>query len=580
MIVANIDKSLKGLLFFAQLAEELLFYRSHDSFKVPTLNFHYLCMEASIIIHEIEQGILERGNIVPIVFEFEESFKNDPIATSFYGNDLNIIFDSKNDMGYYRNTYKEIQKDPTCDSSIRKLKDRIVYLIEDLSRGNRYYKEAMAQIKKLVCKTDLGFEELDLIKQYTRIVLTELVNIGYSEEYIYSVVKDLFFNNQTHIDDAEAAFDRFLTYFTLEKKTYAVYLPIYNSKLKEDLSSFLGLKIANNVYEMFGGTPSYILRFDVESYDPECAVTYVLDNIDFCTSVTQYTKHGKQTYTYKYAEVVDKNTKEVLCLKSKTPPIHRQHRIAGDVQKIARASLVSAVYDAISLHSSAFSSKDMKNQLLDLWTAMEVLFPIEKKGSYSKINQIANAASTVLSCDHIRNLLIILDSKLQTIIGAEYTSIIESNSILGKCPEEKLLAIILLDEYAEQYEFLQSRLINYPLCSFNMHQYKKMFSSGKGIEQFYNRHSKRLIWQIMRIYRSRNLIIHDGSTLPFLSVILQNLHFYIDTIVDAFCNKYDEGFESPIAIITEYTRRECQHLEMLKKDIKISGENFSSAVFG
>ena len=53
----EIDKSFNGIRFFAELAEELLFYFSHDSFKVPTLNFHYLCFEALDAISKIEKCI-------------------------------------------------------------------------------------------------------------------------------------------------------------------------------------------------------------------------------------------------------------------------------------------------------------------------------------------------------------------------------------------------------------------------------------------------------------------------------------------------------------------------------------------
>ena len=45
--LTNWDNSItkKGLLLFAETAEEMLFHHSHDSFKVPTLNFKYLCYD-------------------------------------------------------------------------------------------------------------------------------------------------------------------------------------------------------------------------------------------------------------------------------------------------------------------------------------------------------------------------------------------------------------------------------------------------------------------------------------------------------------------------------------------------------
>lgn len=39
---SNMDK---GLLFFSQTLEEMLFHYGHDSLKVPALNLRFLCVE-------------------------------------------------------------------------------------------------------------------------------------------------------------------------------------------------------------------------------------------------------------------------------------------------------------------------------------------------------------------------------------------------------------------------------------------------------------------------------------------------------------------------------------------------------
>ena len=44
-----------ALLLFAQSLEELLAPYSHDSYRVPALNFHYICHEIANVIELIEQ---------------------------------------------------------------------------------------------------------------------------------------------------------------------------------------------------------------------------------------------------------------------------------------------------------------------------------------------------------------------------------------------------------------------------------------------------------------------------------------------------------------------------------------------
>ena len=62
-----------ALLLFAQSLEELLAPYSHDSYRVPALNFHYICHEIANVIELIEENVLDKGNIIPLLAEMKES---------------------------------------------------------------------------------------------------------------------------------------------------------------------------------------------------------------------------------------------------------------------------------------------------------------------------------------------------------------------------------------------------------------------------------------------------------------------------------------------------------------------------
>ena len=578
----EIDDSYNGLRFFAELSEELLFYFSHDSFKVPTLNFHYLCFEALDVINKIESGLLEKGNIVPILQEFICSYKYDPIVKDFYDEDINNLFSLKDSEGKYKNTLKEIMQNPTSDLSIQRLKKCLFFLKDDLGRKSRYYNSGILKIRELICKKNIDYSELELLQQYTKIVLTELINMGYSQEYIYTSVKNVFFAEHNPVQNVTDSFDLFISHFPLKAKKYVVYLPLKNHKIKDDLLPFSGLDIAENIFEMFSNTCSYIIKFKREAMDPEGAKLQAIALIDFCLSVTQYCQHSNRKHSFKEAEVIDIESNRIYSLKTLTPPISRQKRTPSDVKKVVNAcfDLDSGIFSSIGLHASAFGTKDLKNQLLNLWTAMEVLIPIEKHGNLSKINQISNSASTILSSNYINMLLIQLDKQVADRIPEKYEGILAKlgNEDFNKI--EKLLAILVLTEYDDIYNELTGELSFTPLLTFRLQQYKNIFSYGQSLKSFYERHSKRVTWQIMRIYRNRNMIVHDGSTLPFLEVILQNLHFYIDTIVDMFCTMSEEEFSDSSTIIMKLTQNEQLYLSKLDELSTFSKSNFSSCILG
>lgn len=62
--------------------------------------------------------------------------------------------------------------------------------------------------------------------------------------------------------------------------------------------------------------------------------------------------------------------------------------------------------------------------------------------------------------------------------------------------------------------------------------YNEMLSTKEKCARFVEKHLNRIKWQIMRIYRNRNLIIHNGERMPYLALLIENLHYYIDDFIE------------------------------------------------
>ena len=82
----------KGLLFFAQSLEEMLFHFGHDSLKVPALNFRFLCIEILTTIEKIDEEIIDKGNMRPLFEELRNSYEHDPIAKCLFGDEFLSLF--------------------------------------------------------------------------------------------------------------------------------------------------------------------------------------------------------------------------------------------------------------------------------------------------------------------------------------------------------------------------------------------------------------------------------------------------------------------------------------------------------
>ena len=210
---------------------------------------------------------------------------------------------------------------------------------------------------------------------------------------------------------------------------------------------------------------------------------------------------------------------------------------------------------------------------------MEVLIPVERNGNQSRINQIANSVSTILSSSYICTLLTQLDKQLGEALGEQYENVLHQVDI---CNERtyKLLAVLVLQDYTATYDTILALLGFAPLISFRVQQYKGILSVGAILKDFYIQHSKRVSWQIMRIYRNRNMIVHNGDTFPFLEVILQNLHFYIDSIIDTFCQVDSDRYGNAASIIAKLSLAEQAYLTSLGKANGYTKDDFLSIILG
>ncbi len=145
--------------------------------------------------------------------------------------------------------------------------------------------------------------------------------------------------------------------------------------------------------------------------------------------------------------------------------------------------------------------------------------------------------------------------------------------------EAKLLAILTLQDYNEVHDTLTRELLNsMPILACRMHGYKNKWSTTKSIKNAYQAHSERLSQQIMRIYRTRNMLVHDGTSMPYSDYVLQNLHYYIDSFIRFLSTYYKLGYTSVNTMIDSIQFQEQMYLESLSVDASVNKSNVEKYV--
>ena len=90
-----------------------------------------------------------------------------------------------------------------------------------------------------------------------------------------------------------------------------------------------------------------------------------------------------------------------------------------------------------------------------------------------------------------------------------------------------------------------------------MEYYAKMFRTPFQVYEFVEKHAECVKWQIMRIYRNRNLIVHNGDTMPYVDLLIENLHSYVDDFLTYTTHNLAKG-HTINSMCQELFAKECE----------------------
>ena len=237
------------------------------------------------------------------------------------------------------------------------------------------------------------------------------------------------------------------------------------------------------------------------------------------------------------------------------------HALFDDITLMNNIDPPSSFYRAIALHNGAIESKDISNQLLNLWTIIEVLIDT-KRDNEDKINTICVVLGAVLNRCYMYSCIeqLLHDVKMCAISDVDIILsgvVIEAQELDSV---EKFALILSLENYEGLRLEVLSAVEEYPLLKYRIQMYSEhIFTDSQSIYDYLHRHAKRIQWHIMRIYRNRNMIVHNGAYMPYRDMLVENLHFYVDVLLDTIIEYYHIGLLNHSSIYRNILSEEANY---------------------
>lgn len=529
-------KELEGLLFFAQLLDEMLFDYTLDSFKPLALNSRTLCIECLTTIDEVRDGFMKEKNLQSVIEELKWSLNRDLAAKEILGAKFDFYLDKLSPTSIRLDALETIVNFLYNSFNERKYLNQIkTLLIESIKDGNR--KERISSL--------------------TNSFISELINYGYNPNHIYYQNYNFFFNptKRAKIENVEDI-KAFIDIFNFEEKEFTVVFigGIIFRHFSDTLNEFN--IVVTKTYHCFSKMPddksfqksrkddeSFIICSKVKAFDHHTAREIAETLIGEITGLFNFYHHKQKPEILdkvvicrtsdKYVVILDKPTKAILKIKNDKGPKEAAESVKETRSKLAMTQESTyRLARCIDLHSTALSSTAIENQLLNLWAAIETLMPKSWESKKDRIVQICDSIVPFLQLHYIHKQLLELHSDLKLWNETAITTILNKVPDSGNYTDlEKIACLIALNSNLPLREELYVQLDDFPLLKNRIYTLHESINTPDKVKRLLDSHYRKINWHLRRIYRTRGLIIHSGKYPSYTSTLVENLHNYLDIFV-------------------------------------------------
>lgn len=559
----------QGLLFLAQRIDELLFDYSLDTYKPPALNAPFLCKEALELIAEIEKGFIEPSNLEPVLEELLWSVQQDPVAKGLL------------DAGI---EYYTLHNDQTPISTT-KLR---LEVLERTVNSERYTAELCVQLKEAVRHTDKA--AVDFLATS---LITSLINGGVSKQWLHDQTHEYFFSPNGQIINSVEALDGYLDEVIQKVHDYTVFCVVSDliERVRDSLKSFR-IEIIDappaEMAAMLAAAPlasdEVIVQVDsISARDPFSAREAALRTLDNLSDLFTLFYHRKQISWRPEVWVKWKCCAyaPLECRASKGPMEKAfdlgEDRAAKELSGMLKNFAARRDRDSFrrfnrvaDLHGICVAHDIPENQLVNLWTALETLVPSHVGGS--KIKQVVAGVIPFTGISYIRRILERLLFDLLVWDKWRTKKILNKVEVPRGAPVLHRLAILIVaPEHAALRDELYAKLGDFHLLRFRCFSLAKELATAKGVMSRLERHERKVRWQMRRLYRARNLIVHTSRSPSYIKTLIENGHDYLDAILFEVIRRSCSGYQS--RTIEQAFELTSVSYQCLKKGIQLT-ENF------
>jgi hypothetical protein len=249
-------------------------------------------------------------------------------------------------------------------------------------------------------------------------------------------------------------------------------------------------------------------------------------------------------------------------------PRGQYRKLARDTCEIVGDRLQGRLSNALECHALALNADNPKTALINLWTALETI--TGSMGVKVTGQRVAHRIAPLVAYRRVDKIATYLALSVHaatqlSAVAIDKNRLPESHE--GFIAPDDILRAVTRERANPSVMYLFSICANSPLLLNRLYTVWEQFSDPKSLARSLAKSRRRVEWQISRIYRARNLLVHKGEQSRHTWRLLRNAHYYVSTVLSRVLHDLREQRDWTVdtALVHQSQRYDYIHDRLLKE---------------
>lgn len=514
---------------FSEIVFELTNDESWESYRHHSLSSMMKLTELSHRVRGVLAKQVAKASLGPMVEEVNYTLNSDPI--------VNLILSSG---GFDRNDFLLNPNDSSEDilNGVHLLIDLLFQEYSEICQNEiiRICNDRGSKIRLSTC---------------AKLYVSHVYCLGFSRQYIHRTCKRLFYDYTVHRCDSYLL-RRFFSEFGVGNRNYKVVVSC-SAAMAEFLNSTYRLKRFSELSEFvpeaeigghrrFGsGKKKRLVLLEIPAKDQFGAASTANSIVGIAkalvnlhpSSVSPAASDTVFVYSgsLEVGELVSKKnlSDPRKSLRSRLADMEGPQSLASYVFSSENEQDFSRIFNSLSSLTLSVSAENAQSRLLPLWAAFEALLPEPRKDGDAtvRITHFVPLVVPAVCLGYIRNSYLECYKNCVEEFGQPFSDLVEGSGT-GRSIEEKFATLLISENPVRKPLF--KMVSDSPLMLQRIFKLGRMLEEPQKALDYLQQHKKRVEWQIHRIYRERNDIVHTGSHSKVTDALVENAYSYFRSV--------------------------------------------------